>query len=481
MIIGVKTLSHCQGKGSLSHNNRDFKPKNVDSGRTKNNVTFIKEPIGEAYEKLFGAAVERYNARQKRSDRKIKNGYYKYQFNHAVSNNVVTSPDKRKSFYEDVVQIGTKDDTGIGTLDGEVAARCLTEYINSFQQRNSNFYVFNAVLHMDEATPHLHIDYIPVGHYKRGVDTQNGIAQALKEMGYGDGKDAIARWRKSECDVLKEICGRYGITIAVPQKTRGTMTVEVYKEVKRLEDKLTHLSELSNAADAAEIPHKKSLLGKSKIVVSTEDFEKVEAEKKIAAVQQEIAKKQTEKASEVEINNRDYAEQLATREAEISENERFLETKLRYAEKRRSEAEELYNRQRNINNVLEEKERECRQYKLEAGQVPYLEYKIEDLEKGLAKLSKRCSEKENETAALNEAVSEQKKRLRFWRIYIVQYTTLRSTPAKSLKSTLTGQYRKGVMGTELHIFSAMKRNEVYDRKEKNGKKCTDKYRLRKTL
>lgn len=116
MIIGVKTLSHCQGKGSLSHNNRDFKPKNVDSGRTKNNVTFIKEPIGKAYEKLFGAAVERYNAKQKRSDRKIKNGYFEYQFNHAVSNSVITSPDKRKSFYEDVVQIGTKDDTVLEKL-----------------------------------------------------------------------------------------------------------------------------------------------------------------------------------------------------------------------------------------------------------------------------------------------------------------------------------------------------------------------------
>lgn len=411
MIIGVKTLSHCQGKGSLSHNNRDFKPKNVDSGRTKNNVTFIKEPIGKAYEKLFGAAVERYNARQKRSDRKIKSGYFEYQFNHAVSNSVITSPDKRKSFYEDVVQIGTKDDTGIGTLDSEIAARCLTEYMNGFQARNPNFHVFNAVLHMDEATPHLHIDYIPIGHYKRGVDTQNGIAQALKEMGYGDGKDAVARWRKSECDVLKEICGRYGITIAEPQKSRGTMTVEAYKEVKRLEDKLTHLSELSNAADGAEIPHKKSFLGKGKVIVSTEDFEKVEAEKKAAAVQLKTAEIQTDKAIETARKNQEYAEQLTAREAEISKNERFLETKLRYAEKRCLEAEELYNRQRNINNVLDEKERECRQYKLEAGRVPYLEYKIEDLEKGLAKLSKTCSEKENETASLNEAVSEQKKEI----------------------------------------------------------------------
>ncbi len=264
---------------------------------------------------------------------------------------------------------------------------------------------------MDEATPHLHIDYIPVGHYKRGVDTQNGIAQALKEMGYGDGKDGIARWRKSECDVLKEICVRYGITISEPQKSRGTMTVETYKEVRQLEDKLAHLCELSNAADSTEIPHKKSLLGKGKVIVSTEDFEKIEAEKKAAAVQQEIASQRAEKAAEAARNNLNHAERLAAREAEISENERFLETKLRYAEKRRLEAEELYNRQININSALEQTERECRQYKLDAGRVPYLQYKIEDLEKGLEKLAKTCSEKENEAAALNKIISEQEKEI----------------------------------------------------------------------
>lgn len=397
----------------MSHNNRDFKPKNVDSGRTKNNVTFIKEPIDKAYEKLFGAAVERYNARQKRSDRKIKNGYYEYQFNHAVSNNVITSPDKRKSFYEDVVQIGTKDDTGVGTLDGEIAARCLTEYINGFQARNQNFYVFNAVLHMDEATPHLHIDYIPIGHYKRGVDTQNGIAQALKEMGFGDGKDAIARWRKAECDVLKEICSRYGITISEPQKSRGTMTVEVYKEVKQLEDKLAHLNELSNAADNAEIPHKKSLLGKGKVIVSTEEFEKVEAEKKAAAVQQEIARQQAEKAAEAEKNNLDHAEQLAAREAEISETERFLETKLRYAEKRRLEAEELYNRQININKILDKTEKERDIYKRETERIPYLQLEINDLKNNAEKWKAECSNKNSEIAALNIEISKQSKEINY--------------------------------------------------------------------
>lgn len=229
----AKTISHCQGKGSLSHNNRTFKPKNVDSNRSSQNVTFVKIPITEAYDKCFSEAVERYNAKQKRADRRIKDGYFRYAFSHAPSNNVITAADKRKSFYEDVVQIGDRSDTGIGTADAETAAKCLTEYMQGFSERNPNFFVFNAVLHVDEATPHLHIDYIPIGHYKRGVDTQNGLAQALKEMGYGEGENTINRWRLAERDVLAEICRKHGIEIAETQKGRGyTYTVEQYKQHK---------------------------------------------------------------------------------------------------------------------------------------------------------------------------------------------------------------------------------------------------------
>lgn len=193
-----KSITHSQGKGSLSHNNRKFNAKNVDSSRTKNNVTFVQIPIKQAYEECFGAAVERYNTKQKRSNRKIKDGYFQYAFDRKPCDTVVVAADKRKSFYEDIVQIGTRDDTGVGSADAETAKQCLTEYMAGFAERSPNFFVFNAVLHMDEATPHLHIDYIPIAHCKRGLDTQNGMAMALKEMGYGEGIDAISRWRESE-------------------------------------------------------------------------------------------------------------------------------------------------------------------------------------------------------------------------------------------------------------------------------------------
>ena len=119
------------------------------------------------------------------------------------------------------MQIGKREDSGYGTEESQLVADCLKEYMEGFQNRNPNFYVFNAVLHMDEATPHLHIDYIPVGHYKRGQDTQNGIAQALKEMGFGEGKQAIARWRAAEVEVLNKICLEHGIKPLVPERREG--------------------------------------------------------------------------------------------------------------------------------------------------------------------------------------------------------------------------------------------------------------------
>lgn len=182
--MSTKTISMCQGKGSLSHNNREFTAKNIDSSRTVDNIVFARQDLSETYDQLFGAAVERYNVRQKRNDRLIPD-YFQHLFNRQPSASVITGANKQKSFYEDLVQIGTKDDTGVGSADAKIAKKCLREYMEGFQERNPNFYVFNAVMHLDEATPHLHIDYIPVGHFANGIDTRNAMAKALEEMRYG--------------------------------------------------------------------------------------------------------------------------------------------------------------------------------------------------------------------------------------------------------------------------------------------------------
>ena len=230
-----KRISFGQGKGSLTHNNREFVADNVDPLRTPQNITFVRQPIGEAYDQLFAESTQRYNAKQKRNDRKVQGSYYEYLFG---------------------VKPCKMEDSGYGTEDFQLVADCLKEYMEGFQNRNPNFYVFNAVLHMDEATPHLHFDYIPVGHYKRGQDTQNGIAQALKEMGFGEGKQAIARWRAAEVEVLNKICLEHGIKPLAPEKARGTLEVEEYKEQRRQADELAE----QNALVKAELGEKREIL-----------------------------------------------------------------------------------------------------------------------------------------------------------------------------------------------------------------------------
>ena len=238
--MAEKRASMCKGKGSISHNNREFIFKNVNPDLTPNNLTYIKQPIAEAYEQCFGEAVKRFNEKQTRADRLVGGSYFEHIFNQDADSGraktVLTSSNKQKSFYEELVQIGTMDDSGVGTSDGRMAAKCLDEYVKDFSKRNPNFYVFNAVMHLDEKTPHLHIDYIPVGHYKRGIDTQNGMAQALKEMGYGGGMDAFKRWRQSERAALVEICNYHGIEIAPPEESRGhSLLPDEYKEQKDAE------------------------------------------------------------------------------------------------------------------------------------------------------------------------------------------------------------------------------------------------------
>lgn len=378
-----RTISICQGKGSIGHNNRAFHTKNTDPARTKNNIVFVREPIGTAYDKLFSKAVKRYNAKQKRSDRKIKNGYFEYQFGQPVTETKLTSPDKRKSFYEYLIQLGTMEDTGVGTEAAEKATACLCEYMKGFTERNPNFYVFNAVIHLDEKAPHLHIDYVPVGHYKRGVDTQNGIAQALKEMGYGSGKNAIAKWRQSEYLVFRRICEEHGFLISEPKKSRGvSFAVEEYKEIQhekeRLSAELQPLREMELAVNEANIVGKKQLLSHN-ITVSPEEFEQLEQQKKAVAVQSidnqydrdKLANRKQaldERESDIAVKEADILcteERIGRELCEAEQKNEKVSELLNEAERKMESANRMYEKQLELNKKYSELEREIQNVKRE--------------------------------------------------------------------------------------------------------------------
>lgn len=393
-----RTISICQGKGSIGHNNRAFHTKNTDPARTKNNIVFVREPIGTVYDKLFAEAVERYNAKQKRSDRKIKSGYFEYQFGQPITETKLTSPDKRKSFYEYLIQLGTMEDTGVGTEAAEKATACLCEYMRGFSERNPNFYVFNAVIHLDEKTPHLHIDYVPVGHYKRGVDTQNGIAQALKEMGYGSGKNAIAKWRQSEYLAFRKICEKNGFIISEPKKSRGvSFAVEEYKgiqhEKERLTEELQPLREMELAADETSVAGKKQFLSNN-ISVSPKEFEQLEQQKKAVAVQNiENQYERDNIAVRKKLLDEREAD-IAIKEADISRTEERISRSLSEAEHKSEKAAD----------ILEEAERKMASAdRLYKGQVE-LNQRYTALEREMLKVRRDRDRKSAEIADLSYAV-----------------------------------------------------------------------------
>lgn len=140
-----RTISFPKGDGSLTHNNREFIANNVCQERTGWNKTYIRESIADAYEKCFGEAVREYNAGQKRNDRKINNYVKKIE----------NSDNGEKVFYENIVQLGTKDDTPVVDENGNLtqaakeAVDLLDEYVRTFQERNPNLYLFNCVMHLD--------------------------------------------------------------------------------------------------------------------------------------------------------------------------------------------------------------------------------------------------------------------------------------------------------------------------------------------
>ncbi|WP_455254814.1 plasmid recombination protein [Ruminococcus sp.] len=358
--MSTKSISMCEGKGSLSHNNREFSAKNIDSSRTPNNVVFVQQALSDAYHQLFDEAVEKYNANQKRKDRKIGN-YFEHLFNRLPSKSVITGTNKQKSFYEHLVYIGTRKDTAVGTPDAEITTECLREYMEDFQQRNPNFYVFNAVLHLDESTPHLHINYIPVGHFSRGLEVRNAKNKALEEMGFGNDAKSNDRWRRSEWDILKNICNAHDIEISEPKKSRGySYTVEEYGEhqdrINALNAEIERLTAERDEAVAEfeKVSRKKVKLteidsvetGKTvfggKVTVSQEDWDNVsDLAKKEVASQKQTRKLRKERDEAVQERDK-LKTQLAAVSSELSEYKKKEENKRYFSrEKQKAEAQRI--------------------------------------------------------------------------------------------------------------------------------------------
>ena len=280
------------GKGSVNHNSRKFHAKNTDPQRSHWNVEYCNQDIQEVYHELFDGALERYNAKQTRKDRKIEDYYEK-----------IRSGKQEKPFHEIILQIGNKDDMAAKTGEGQMAAKILDEYMKGFQERNPTLRVFSAHLHMDEATPHLHIDFVPyTTGSKRGLDTRVSLKQALSALGFQGGtrrETELNQWVAYEKVQLAAVMLEYGI---------------------EWEQKGTHEKHLSVL-----------------------DFEKKERAKEVAELEAKKAKLQEENAAFQEINE-NLHEQLLQTDDEIRSLRADLQSSRKEAGKAQKQADKYQKR-----------------------------------------------------------------------------------------------------------------------------------------
>lgn len=226
--MGV-TISGMTGAGSIRHNNRSFSAANVDRSRTEQNIVFCNEDLKQVYHMVFDEALAAYNAKKTKTRDKIPD-YYEH----------IRQSKQEKLFHEAIFQIGNMSDCGCGTPDGERAAAALKDFAESFAERNPHLRVFNMVLHMDEATPHLHVDFIPVAtEQSRGLSTRVSMKQALKQQGFvgvGRKQTEWAAWMERE----KE---------AVPFPV--SWTVKMKKKQKETQDILSYHTQAAGCSDKA--------------------------------------------------------------------------------------------------------------------------------------------------------------------------------------------------------------------------------------
>ena len=287
-----RTISFMTGKGSVNHNSRKFHAKNTDPERSYLNIEYCNENIKDVYHELFDEALARYNEKLTRSDRRIDDYYEK-----------IRSGKQEKPFHEIILQIGDKDNMGAKTENGQLAAKVLDKYMQDFQRRNPTLRVFSAYLHMDEATPHMHIDFVPyTTGSKRGLDTRVSLKQALSVLGFKGGtrrETELNQWVAYEKEQLAAVMLEHGIE----WEKKGT--------------------------------HEKHL--------SVLDFEKKERAKEVAELEAKKAELKEENATFEEINETLH-EQLIQTDEEISSLQEDLKKSRQEAEKAQKQADKYQKR-----------------------------------------------------------------------------------------------------------------------------------------
>lgn len=215
---------------NIRHNNRELTEKefmsdahkHIEREKSKYNIQIFKRDIKDVYHELFDDALNTYNAKQKRKDRKIDD-YYKHV---QKSKNL----DLQREF---IVTVGNKADwEKLSFEEKQEVGEALERYVRDFNERHDNMTIYNAIVHLDEAgAPHAHFNVVPTATgYKNGLAVQPSFRKALEQEGFGpSGREQFKAFRDAEIHSLHEFVHEIGIDRKAGQ-TNDIKDMREYKD-----------------------------------------------------------------------------------------------------------------------------------------------------------------------------------------------------------------------------------------------------------
>ncbi len=416
------------GKGSIQHNNRKYSTKNVDKTRTGRNTVFVNDNLKGVYHELFDEAVEEYNKRQKREDRRIRNYYDK-----------IENGKQEKLFHEIILQIGNRDDTHACSEEGKLAEQILKEYMSEFEERNPYLRVFNAVIHMDEETPHLHIDYVPftTESKNRGPNTRVSFKQAMAQQGFCGGSRKETEWKQwadSEKEHLASIMRKYDVEWLQLGTHEKHLSVYDYKKQERIKE----VEKLDGRISDIRYNVKKERLEKARLKIQNnsrarENEELLEHNVKLEGENVELMEHKvtlTDKNEELQEQQESLKHQCYQLEQEYEAKQAYLENELKKQVVQMEEEVEDWGKTTRYVSSLEDTYENGREWNLDepSGFITARTYKekmvdplVRKLKEVVVNFARKCSwlekqlqKKEYENHQLSNLVSQHKDDKQYW-------------------------------------------------------------------
>lgn len=221
------------------------KEPNIDFMKTHKNVVIENRRIEDVYRECFGAAAEAYSAKQ------VEKGHPERQIHDYLEH--VRKDKKLNEMYEFVVQCGNMDDH----LTDEQSIAIYKQWLKDFKEKyGKQFAVKQAIIHLDEATPHMHVEVVPVAESKRGLSVQNSLNKAVKQAGHDNYKDMLAGWDEVLDTAMKDhglerVAGDRDKQMGGVDMRTYKRSMEVRKQTAEAEARLECLQrEIEKAQDA---------------------------------------------------------------------------------------------------------------------------------------------------------------------------------------------------------------------------------------